>query len=129
VTNVDRTIRNTNMLVWHRRLWLIDHGATLYFHHSPGWESDGERARARFALIEKHVLLPEARRLAAVDAEMAAALDPGRIAGILDAVPGEWLAAEDGSRNVASTRAAYVRYLLDRAASPRPFVEDAAGVR
>jgi hypothetical protein len=129
VTNVDRTIRNTNMLVWHRRLWLIDHGATLYFHHSPGWESDVERARARFALIEKHVLLPEARRLAGVDEEMAAALNPGRIAGILDAVPDEWLAAEDGSRDVASTRAAYARYLLDRAASPRPFVEDAAGVR
>jgi hypothetical protein len=128
VTNVDRTIRNTNMLMWHRRLWLIDHGATLYFHHTPGWESDVARARARFALIEKHVLLPEATRLADVDEEMAAALSRERLTGIIDAVPDEWLSA-DGSRDVAPVRAAYVRYLLDRAEAPRRFVEEAAGVR
>ena len=125
VTNVDRTARNTNMLVWHRRLWLIDHGATLYFHHSPGWESDVERARARFPLIEKHVLLPEARRVTAVDEEMAASLTRERIAAIVDAVPEPWLASEDGSQDAASARAAYVRYLADRLAAPRPFVEDA----
>ena len=59
VTNVDRTARNTNMLMWHRRLWLIDHGATLYFHHAPGWTDRSAIARAiRFALIKEHVLLP-----------------------------------------------------------------------
>jgi hypothetical protein len=129
VTNVDRTIRNTNMLMWHRRPWLIDHGATLYFHHSPGWESDLERARAPFALIARHVLLPEARRVAAVDEEMAASVSAGLIAGVMDAVPDQWLAAEDDSRDVAAVRAAYVRYLLDRAAAPRPFAEEAAGGR
>jgi hypothetical protein len=129
VTNVDRTIRNTNMLIWHRRLWLIDHGATLYFHHTPGWESDAGRARAPFALIEKHVLLPEARGLEAADREMAAMLTRERIAGIIDAVPDPWLAAGDGNGDVSLVRAAYVRYLVDRAAAPRRFVEDAAGVR
>lgn len=129
VTNVDRTIRNTNMLMWHRQLWLIDHGATLYFHHNPGWESDVERPRAPFALIANHVLLPEAREFAAVDEEMAAALTRERIAGIIDMVPGQWLAAGDGDRDAAAVRAAYVRYLMDRAAAPRRFVEDIAGAR
>src|ERR687891_92447 len=57
VSNVDRTIRNTNILLWHRTLWLIDHGATLYFHHSPGWETDAARPRDPFKLISTHVLL------------------------------------------------------------------------
>ena len=60
VTNVDRTARNTNMLMWHRRLWLIDHGATLYFHHSPGWDGRSRRARDPFPLIKDHVLLRQA---------------------------------------------------------------------
>lgn len=129
VSNVDRTVRNTNMLMWHRRLWLIDHGATLYFHHTPGWDADLERARTPFALIEKHVLLPEARRLASVDEQLAAALTPERIAAILDLVPDQWLTAEDGSRDAGAMRAAYVRYLQDRVAAPRRFVEAAVGAR
>ncbi len=121
VANVDRTIRNTNMLMWHRRLWLIDHGATLYFHHSPGWEADRERARAPFPLIAKHVLLPEARRVAAVDDEMAAVLNRDRLAAIVESVPDAWLGGESGADS-AGTRSAYVRYLLDRAAAPRGFL-------
>jgi hypothetical protein len=74
VTNVDRTVRNTNMLLWHRRLWLIDHGATLYFHHSADWESDVARARDPFSLIEKHVLLRHAHRLESIDDMMAGTL-------------------------------------------------------
>jgi hypothetical protein len=128
VTNVDRTIRNTNMLMWHRRLWLIDHGATLYFHHTPGWESDVERARAPFALISNHVLLPDARRLTAVDEEMAMTLSRDRISEIIDVVPTQWLAGE-GRCDAGAVRAAYVRYLVDRAAAPRTFVEVAAGGR
>src|SRR5207253_7579720 len=64
VTNVDRTARNTNMLMWHRRLWLIDHGATLYFHHSPEWAANPDRARDPFPLIQQHVLLTKANGLA-----------------------------------------------------------------
>ena len=71
MTNVDRTARNTNMLMWHRRLWLIDHGATLYFHHSPGWESDGARARAPFPPIKDHVLLTRGAAMLDVDGELA----------------------------------------------------------
>ena len=74
VTNVDRTARNTNMLMWHRRLWLIDHGAAMYFHHSGGWRDDGARAADPFAMIKTHVLLSRATELAAVDEEMARTL-------------------------------------------------------
>jgi len=68
VTNVDRTPRNTNMLIWHRRLWLIDHGATLYFHHT--WNDYLERSRAPFPMIKDHVLLRFASALREVDATM-----------------------------------------------------------
>lgn len=127
VTNVDRTIRNTNMLMWHRRLYLIDHGATLYFHHSPGWEADAARARAPFPLLATHVLLPEARRIEAVDGAMASLLDRDRLSAIVDAVPDAWLA--EGGAEPAVIRSAYVRYLLDRAAPPRAFLGAAAGDR
>src|SRR5437764_12678114 len=73
-SNVDRTPRNTNMLMWHRAPWLIDHGSSLYFHHSPGWETEGQRPRAAFAPIREHVLLPSASRIAEEDAAMTAML-------------------------------------------------------
>ena len=124
VTNVDRTVRNTNMLMWHRRLWLIDHGATLYFHHAPDWTSDSSRARAPFPMITNHVLLRQARRLAEVDDAMAAALTPDTIAGIVDWIPERWLTV-DGSGNAEQLRHSYVRYLCDRLEGPRAFVEEA----
>lgn len=123
VTNVDRTVRNTNLLMWHRRLWLIDHGATLYFHHSAGWMEDLARARAPFTLIKENVLLRRAGRLAEVDAAMAALLTPEVIDGIVGLIPEAWL--DDGP----SHRAAYSRYLLDRLAAPRAFVEEAIRAR
>jgi hypothetical protein len=123
VTNVDRTVRNTNMLMWHRRLWLIDHGATLYFHHSGDWMADRARARAPFALIKEHVLLRRAGELTRVDADMAPLLTPEILDGILALIPDSWL--EDGP----AQRAAYGRYLLDRLTAPRAFVEEAVRAR
>jgi hypothetical protein len=118
VTNVDRTVRNTNMLMWHKRLWLIDHGATLYFHHAQGWIDDRMRARDPFTLIKQNVLLRRAGRLADVDTAMAAALTPEIIEGTTALIPEVWL--EDGPAH----RAAYTRYLIDRLAAPRAFVEE-----
>jgi hypothetical protein len=126
-TNVDRTPRNTNMLVWHRRVWLIDHGATLYFHHTPGWETNAARARAPFPLIKDHVLRGRASHLRAVDAEMAAALTPERLARIISWIPSDWLAAFEPGRDVDAARQAYIRHLTDRLAAPRSFVEEALG--
>jgi hypothetical protein len=120
VTNVDRSARNTNMLMWHRRPWMIDHGATLYAHHTEGWGRDPARATAAFPIIKQHVLLKKATMIRAVDEEMAAHLTAETIAGIVAAVPPQWLdtPGED-----------YVRYLTARLASPRGFVEEAMSVR
>jgi hypothetical protein len=123
VTNVDRTVRNTNMLMWHHQLWLIDHGASLYFHHAPDWAARADRAREPFALIKHHVLLTKAHVLAGVDAGMAGALSADRIERIVALIPESWL--EDG----APDRAAYAGYLIDRLASPRAFVEEAMRAR
>ena len=88
VSNVDRTARNTNLLIWHRKLWLIDHGAALYFHHAvSGPDEYAGRSRDRFAMIKHHVLLPFADALPEADAEMAAWLaapfPPAQTAGML----------------------------------------------
>ena len=129
VTNVDRTPRNANMLMWHRRLWLIDHGATLYFHHAPGWEAESARARDPFAMIKTHVLLAHATRLAAIDEEMARGLAREVIETIVGWIPASWLATGESGRDEASVRAGYVRYLLERLVAPRPFVEEALRAR
>src|SRR5262245_11453848 len=89
VTNVDRTPRNTNMLMWHRRLWLIDHGASLYFHHR--WENYLERSRDPFSLIKDHVLLRFAAALEEADSKMTARLTPDIIDGVLKLIPDAWL--------------------------------------
>jgi hypothetical protein len=129
VTNVDRTARNTNMLLWHRQLWLIDHGASLYFHHTAGWDSRPERARDRFPLVKDHVLLPAASLIGDVDAALADALTPDVIAAIVDLVPAAWLAEWTPAGDVARARAAYRRHLTDRLTAPREFVEEAVGAR
>jgi hypothetical protein len=129
ITNVDRTARNTNMLMWHRAPWLIDHGSSLYFHHSPRWETDDGRARAASPSIKDHVLLGLATRIAEEDNAMARALTSDVIAGVMALVPEEWLAAASAEGRVQELRDAYCRYLLDRLAAPRRFVEEAAGAR
>jgi hypothetical protein len=124
VTNVDRTPRNTNMLMWHRQPWLIDHGATLYMHHSPGWEEDAGRAAAPFAGIKDHVLLRQATALSDVDRVLTDTLTEAQLREIVDLIPAEWLEGDP-----ARLRNAYVRYLADRLREPRAFVEEAVRVR
>ena len=129
VTNVDRTARNTNMLMWHRRLWLIDHGATLYFHHSEGWTSDAVRARTPFAGLRDHILLRQATTLDEIDARSAATLTAPLLSSILDSVPDEWLTEDRSTLTPADVRAAYSTYLVDRLVAPRPFLLEAGGGR
>ena len=124
VSNVDRTARNTNMLMWHRQPWLIDHGATLYLHHSPEWELETARATAPFPGIRDHVLLRRATMLDAADRALAGALDEPRLRGIIDLIPDDWLEGGGSAR-----RDAYVRYLVTRLAPPRAFMEEAVRVR
>jgi hypothetical protein len=123
ITNLDRTARNTNMLMWHRRLWLIDHGAALYVHHS--WNDPLARSTSPFPLIKDHVLLRFASALADIDTEMARRLTPEVIAGTIELVPDDWLDAAPSFANKREHRDAYLQYLSMRLRSPRAFVEEA----
>mgnify|MGYP003582947722 CR=1 FL=1 len=127
VSNVDRTYRNTNLLMWHRQLWLIDHGAALYFHH--GWDGTPTHAGSAFALIKDHVLLPRASALEQADAELAPRLDRGVFERILAQVPDAWLVGADGPADPVAHRAAYVEHFLQRLAQRQRFVEEAIRVR
>ncbi len=127
VTNVDRTARNTNMLWWHRRLMLIDHGASLYFQHISS--NYMERSRNPFAPIEKHVLLPAASLLAEADRSLKARLTPALLQGIIDQIPTSWLEGDANFADTAVHRVAYLDYLLDRLAHSDVFVEEAMRAR
>jgi hypothetical protein len=120
ITNVDRTPRNPNMLRWHHALYLIDHGAALYFHHD--WPDHMSRSRSPFAMIRNHALLPLAGDLRAADAALAPRITPAALQAIVAQVPDGWLV---GGATPADTRRGYVEHLGARLASPRLFVEEA----
>jgi hypothetical protein len=123
VTNIDRTARNTNLLVCGTDVWLIDHGAALFMHHRwAGWQ---QRIQSPFAQIADHVLLPLAGDLQAADARLRPRLSADLIAGIVDQVPQEWLGDEDEFANAAELRAAYVTYLVERLNGPRAWLAEA----
>ena len=116
------------MLMWHRTPWLIDHGATLYFHHAPGWEGEPARARDRFLDQGATCCWRGARSCATWTKDWRRALGGGGDREILSWVPDAWLASHSPAVP-AETRAAYVRYLRDRLQPPRPFLPEAAGAR
>lgn len=123
VTNVDRTARNTNMLMWHRQLWLIDHGAALYFHHA--WTSYLQRSREPFSLIKDHVLLRFATSLREIDTTMTERITEEVVDSIVGLIPSEWLTGDGPFDSVRQHRLAYTEYLLLRLQSPRDFLEEA----
>jgi hypothetical protein len=126
-TNVDRTPNNTNMLVWHRGLHLIDHGAALYFHHS--WDNYLARSRDAFARIKDHVLLPYASALKEADERLSKLVTPEAIQRIVALIPDSWLTETAIFATLEKNRQAYVDYLLQRLTSPRAFVEEAIRAR
>lgn len=127
VTNVDRTRRNTNMLFWHRRLMLIDHGASLYFHHSTG--DYLSRSRSPFPSIKDHVLLTVATELEQADALMKTRLTHDGIGQIIEMIPDSWLEGDPYFDDLNAHREAYRAYLIDRLASSHNFVEEALHAR
>ncbi|MBC5773022.1 aminotransferase class I and II [Pontibacter sp. KCTC 32443] len=128
VTNVDRTPRNTNMLMWHKQLWLIDHGASLFFHHA--WQNWEEQAKRPFGQIKDHVLLPQATELDEVDTAFKAILTEERIAAIVALVPDEWLATvESPFETVEEHRQAYATFLNTRIAHSETFIREAQHAR
>lgn len=126
-TNVDRTPRNPNLIVWHRRLHLIDHGSALYIHHT--WRDPTHHARRPFEPIRDHVLLPFASSIAEADARLAPMLDRATLVSLAAAIPDDWLRAEDGLPDADAHRRAYVDYLTTRLEAPRAFVEEAERAR
>ena len=123
LTNVDRTARNTNMLMWHRELWLIDHGASLYFHHSGlNWE---EPAKRPFVQVKDHVLLPQAAGLEAADAACRGVLTPALIRGIVSLLPDAWFPEGEA----AIHRDVYYHFLTTRIATSEVFVNEAQHAR
>ncbi len=123
VTNIDRTARNTNMLMWHKQLWLIDHGAALYFHHS--WDNHEERSKDAFPAIKNHVLLPYASDLEHAGKRLSSNLDGQVFSDIVAKVPDAWLRVNSPFPNLATHRAAYVSYLQNRLSPPVNFLEEA----
>lgn len=123
VTNIDRTARNTNLLVWHARPYLIDHGAALYFHHS--WENFLERAQTPFPAIKDHVLLPLADAIESADKELAPQLTPQVLAAVLKLIPDHWLQNEAQFATPDAHRAAYLAWFEARLEEPRAWVEEA----
>jgi hypothetical protein len=127
VCNVDRTARNVNMLLWHRRLWLIDHGAALYFHHA--WKAEDELARMPFSLIKDHVLLKYASKIEDLDAEMAKRLNLDAIAATIERIPESWLAEDPGFESKARQRDAYLNFFKARLGASKIFAEEAIRAR
>ncbi len=122
-SNVDRTVRNPNLMVWHRKLYLIDHGAALYFHHD--WENAGEACAKPFVLIRDHVLLPFAKDIAGADRALAPLLTDAVIDDIVALIPDAWLQGEPAFADAASYRKAYADYLKRRLQLRDAFVQEA----
>jgi hypothetical protein len=115
------------MLVWHKKLWLIDHGASLYFHHA--WQNAEEQARRPFAHVKDHVLLPVAAELDAVDAAWRDSLNGEKISEIVSLIPDEWLADAPQFETISEHRRAYENFLQTRLSASRIFVEEAQRAR
>jgi hypothetical protein len=127
LTNVDRTARNTNMLMWKKELWLIDHGAALYFHHSGGdWK---EQAIRPFVPIKDHVLLSIAGQLDAVDTTFKTLLTKERIQAVMELIPNEWLAENTFNATPAEMKDIYVQFLITRIQLSNIFVKEAQHAR
>lgn len=127
LTNVDRTPRNTNMLMWHKELWLIDHGAALYFHHS--WHNWAEQAKRPFVQVKDHVLLPWASQLDAVDTNFKAILTNELIRAIVNLIPDDWLTDASTEDTAEQRREVYYQFLTTRIATSSTFITEAQHAR
>ena len=127
LTNIDRTVRNTNMLLWNKELWLIDHGASLYFHHSwKGWEKAMESV---FPYVKDHALLRDAALLREVDESMHRSISLDDIYDIVNLVPDEWLDEPESGISIDERREVYKKFLATRFENSRKFTDYAVEER
>ena len=127
ITNVDRTFKNTNMLIWHKELWLIDHGACLYFHHS--WSEWQRHAIVPFTLIKDHVLLSQATQLPEVDAAFKEILSDAVLSSIVELIPDDWLLWEGSDETPQQIRDTYFNFLKLRRDNSEIFLKHAQDAR
>ncbi len=127
LTNVDRTVKNTNMLMWHKELWLIDHGATLYFHHS--WTNHEKQALIPFSLIKDHVLLSFADQLEEVDIECKKILTDEVIRELVNLIPDDFANWTEDSETPESIREIYYQFLSERLKHSYIFLNEAQNAR
>ncbi|MDE5799966.1 MAG: aminotransferase class I and II [Paramuribaculum sp.] len=123
LTNVDRTRLNPNMMIWNHELWLIDNGASFYFHHS--WRDPLKAALDPFPYIKNHVFLPYADRLEEADRLMRQAITPRTLSKIVSLIPREWLEEDNSDISPEERRQAYETFLLDRLKNTSIFVAEA----
>lgn len=125
--NIDRTVRNTNMLMWHKELWLIDHGSTLYFHHTwNGWEN---YVISPCKQIKDHVLLPQAKYLSEADKKLKAILTNEKIREIVNLIPDDWLNWTQDNETCQDLRDVYYQFLTNRRNNSEIFIKEAQHVR
>ncbi len=127
LTNIDRTFRNTNMLMWHQELWLIDNGASLYFHHS--WDNWKKTAVSPFVMIKDHVLLPQASELDAANEKFKAILTDEVLREIVELIPEDWLQWNDTDLNPNEIKEVYFQFLTRRLANSDNFLNEAKNAR
>lgn len=127
ITNIDRTFRNTNMLIWKKELWLIDHGASFYFHHT--WENWEKTAQSNFTYVKDHVLLPQAAKMDEADAFAHSRLTQEKLNELVDALPESWLEWEDLEATPDEIRMVYKRFLTIRLDHSQQFVNEAKNAR
>lgn len=127
ITNIDRTIKNTNMLIFHRELWLIDHGASFYFHHT--WDNWQKAALSPFPYVKDHVLIKYANRLEEVDTQFKTILTDKIIDEIVNTIPSDWLNWNTEDESVEDIRNVYRQFMTIRRDNSHLFLNEAQNVR
>jgi hypothetical protein len=127
ITNIDRTFRNTNMLIWKKELWLIDHGASFYFHHT--WENWELTAQSNFMYVKDHVLLPQASKMDEADTYCRSRLSEEKIHLLVDEIPESWLIWDDLEASPDEIRNVYKQFLTMRLNHSTNFVNEAKNAR
>ncbi|KQR92627.1 aminotransferase class I and II [Chryseobacterium sp. Leaf180] len=127
ITNIDRTFKNTNLLIWHQELWIIDNGASFYFHHS--WQNFDAAAKTPFKYVKDHVLLPQATLLDEADAFAHEVLTENLLQEIVNMLPAEWLHWDDAEENPEEIREIYFNFLKTRLAHSQIFLNEAKNAR
>ena len=127
LTNIDRSAKNTNMLMWHKNLWLIDHGSCLNFQYT--WSDWETKALTPFAYIKEHVLLKQASQLSDTDTAFKKILQPSTLKAIVELIPNEWLQWEDSEAKPEALRHIYTQFLSTRLQHSSIFISEAQHAR